>query len=22
MGNTTHMEYRNSWSCYKGWEVC
>jgi len=18
----THMEYRKSWSCYKGWEVC
>jgi len=21
MGNTTHVEYRNSWNCYKGWEV-
>jgi len=22
MGSKTHMEYRKSWSCYKGWEVC
>jgi len=22
MSNTTHMEYRNSRHCYKGWEVC
>jgi len=22
MGSMTHMEHRNSWSCYKGWEIC
>jgi len=22
MGSKTHMEYRISWSGYKGWEVC
>jgi len=21
MGSKTHIEYRKSWSCYKGWEV-
>jgi len=21
-GNTPHTEYKNSWSCYKRWEVC
>jgi len=21
MGNTTHIEYSNSWSCYMGWEL-
>jgi len=22
IGSKTHMEYRKSWSCHKGWEVC